>query len=322
MARWYGPVAPGPVLRVVAAAWGRVMALRRGLYRRGVLDRPRLPIPVLVVGNRTVGGAGKTPVVIALARALSARGWAVGVVSRGHGRRTRVPVRVAGGLSADVCGDEPLLVHRETGVPVEVDIDRVAAVRRLAAAGCTLAIADDGLQHLRLARRLELEVEDARGHGNGRVMPAGPLREPLPPVPAFARLVQGRPASAGEVPVLHRLGDARRLADGECLPLAAFAGRRVHAVAGIGHPARFFEALRVAGLDPVPHPFPDHHAFRAADFERLDGAPILMTGKDAVKCAGLAPPDTWEVPLEAILPDDFLDRLDAALRVPSADAPA
>ncbi len=322
LACWYGGRPPGLALRLLGRLWGGLMALRRGLYRRGLLARPALPIPVLVVGNRSVGGAGKTPVVIALAPALAARGWRVGVVSRGHGRRTHGPVRVAAGMAAEHCGDEPLLIHRETGLPVEVDVDRVAAVRRLAAAGCTLAIADDGLQHLRLRRRVELEVEDGRGLGNGRVLPAGPLREPLPALPAFARIVHGRPPCAGEVALQLALGEARALDGSACRPLSAFAGRRVRAVAGIGDPERFFAALRGVGLDVEACPFPDHHAYRPADFAALTGLPLLMTAKDAVKCRDFGLADAWEVPLRATLPETFLDRLDAALRAPHADAPA
>lgn len=320
--RWYGGRPPGLMLRGLGRFWGGLMLLRRWLYRQGLLPRPALPIPVLVVGNRSVGGAGKTPVVIALAQALTARGWRVGVVSRGYGRRSREPLRVEAGMAAERCGDEPLLIHHETGLPVEVDADRVAAVARLAATGCTLAIADDGLQHLRLVRRIELEVEDGRGLGNGRVLPAGPLREPLPAVPAFARIVHGRAPREGEVPLQLRLDESQALDDGRRRPLSDFAGQRLRALAGIGDPGRFFAALRAQGLDIEPWPFPDHHAYCAADFAGLSGLPLLMTGKDAVKCRQFGLTNAWVVPLRATLPDAFLDRLDAALRAPRADAPA
>jgi len=320
--RWYGGRPPGPLLRGLGCSWGGLMLLRRWLYRHGLLPRPTTPIPVLVVGNRSVGGAGKTPVVIALAQALTARGWRVGVVSRGYGRRSRDPLRVEAGMAAERCGDEPLLIHHETGLPVEVDADRVAAVARLAATGCTLAIADDGLQHLRLARRIELEVEDGRGLGNGRVLPAGPLREPLPAVPAFARIVHGRVPRAGEVPLQLALDEARALDGTVRRPLSTFVGQRLRALAGIGDPERFFTALRAHDLDIEPRPFPDHHAYRTADFADLQDRPLLMTGKDAVKCRQFGLRDAWAVPLRATLPDAFLDRLDAALRASRADAPA
>ncbi|MGL6290073.1 MAG: tetraacyldisaccharide 4'-kinase [Silanimonas sp.] len=320
-ARWYGGVAPGFALRALAALYGFLMRLRRWAYRVGLMHQHRLEVPVIVVGNRTAGGAGKTPLVIALVEALCARGWRPGVVSRGYGRQSRGLVLVHADSSPTTVGDEPLLIHRATGIPVAVDADRVAAARALADAGCDLLVADDGLQHLRLGRVVEIEVQDGRGLGNGRVMPAGPLREPLPARSADVRVVHGRDAADGEVPMCLRLGDARRLHGGtdtafadDIRTLSAFAGKPVHAVAGIGHPARFFDALRDAGLVPIEHPFPDHHAFSAADFSAMRSAPILMTGKDAVKCRALGLADAWEVPVNALLPTGFFDALDHRLR--------
>lgn len=315
-ARWYGGVAPGLVLRAVAAPYAVLMRLRRWAYRVGVLRQHRLAIPVVVVGNRTVGGAGKTPLVIALVGALRERGWRPGVVSRGYGRATAGQRRVDAASSATDVGDEPLLIHLATGVPVVVDADRVAAANTLAAAGCDVLIADDGLQHLRLGRVLELEVQDGRGLGNAQVLPAGPLREPLPARDADFLIVHGRAVQDGEVPMRLELGDARRLADGpgpSHRALSTFVGT-VHAVAGIGHPARFFGALRDAGLTVLEQPFPDHHVFIEADFVALRDLPLLMTGKDAVKCRHLALRDAWEVPVTAVLPAAFLDALDHRLR--------
>lgn len=317
--RWFGGVAPGPGLRAVAALYGALMRTRRWAYRSGLLGQRRLETPVIVVGNRTVGGAGKTPLVIAVVDALRERGWRPGVVSRGHGRATAGAQRVTASSAPSEVGDEPLLIHCGTGVPVAVDVDRVAAARALVEAGCDVLVADDGLQHLRLGRVIEIEVQDARGLGNGRVLPAGPLREPLPGRAADFRVVHGRAASADEVLMTLVLGDARRLErDGVMAPvlrpLADFAGRRVHAVAGIGHPPRFFAALREAGLDPIEHPFPDHHAFVVEDFAAMRDAPILMTGKDAVKCRHLRLDDAWEVPVAAVLPEAFLVTLDHRLR--------
>mgnify|MGYP002777865864 CR=1 FL=1 len=323
MARWYGGVDPGYALRTLANVYAALMRLRRVLYRAGLRRQHRLPVPVLVVGNRTVGGAGKTPLVIALIEALRERGWRPGVISRGYGRQGRGLMRVDAASTAAAVGDEPLLVHRATGAPVAVDADRVAAARALVAEGCDLLVADDGLQHLRLGRSLEIEVQDARGLGNARVMPAGPLREPLPRRPADFRVVHGRDAADDEVPMRLVLGDARRLdalreaPDASARPLRAFAGQSVHAVAGIGHPARFFAALRECGVAPVEHAFPDHHQFVADDFAAMAGAPILMTGKDAVKCRGLGLADAWEVPVHAVLPAGFLDTVHHRLRTSS-----
>lgn len=320
--RWYGGRPPALVLRAFAALYGGLMRLRRWAYRVGLKPVEHLPVPVVVVGNRTAGGAGKTPVVIALVEALRERGWRPGVVSRGHGRSASAARRVDEASTAAEVGDEPLLIHLATAAHVEVDRDRAAAARRLVDAGCDVVIADDGLQHLRLGRRVEIEVQDSRGLGNGLVMPAGPLREPLPARAADFRIVHGRPAGPGEVPMHLELAPARRVgrgSDAESRPLADFLGRPVHAVAGIGDPSRFFAALRAAGLAPFEHAFPDHHAYAEAELAAFRGAPLLMTGKDAVKCRGFALPDAWEVPVAARLPLPFLDALDHRLRTANTD---
>lgn len=317
LARWYGDAPPGIALSMVGALYGTLMRWRRWAYRVGLRRQHRLETPVVVVGNRTVGGAGKTPLVIALVGALRERGWRPGVLSRGYGRRTKGLQWVDGGSDAGTVGDEPLLVHLATGAPVAVDADRIAAANALIAAGCDVLIADDGLQHLRLGRVLEIEVQDARGLGNARVMPAGPLREPLPARPADFRVVHGREACGTDVPMRLELCDARRVggaAAPSSRPLSAFVGRPLHAVAGIGHPARFFRALRDAGLTLLEHGLPDHHTFTDADFAAMRDAPVLMTGKDAVKCRQLDLPDAWEVPVTAVLPTPFIDALDHRLR--------
>ncbi|WP_414638565.1 tetraacyldisaccharide 4'-kinase [Arenimonas sp.] len=311
--RWYGGVAPGPGLRALAAVYGGLVALRRWLYRRGWKPTHRLPVPVIVVGNLVAGGSGKTPLTIALARGLAERGWRPGVVSRGYGRDSGTPVRVAPGMAASECGDEPLLIARQTGLPVWVDADRVAGARRLVAEGCNLVIADDGLQHLRLGRDIEIEVVDGeRRHGNGRLLPAGPLREPAGRR-VDHRVVNGGEATAGEWPMRLVLAEAVPLGGGASRPLADFAGQTVHAIAGIGHPARFFEALRAAGLAPIEHPFPDHHAFTASELDLAPPGPRLMTEKDAVKCAAFDLPDAWAVPVRAALPDALFTALQQRL---------
>lgn len=311
--RWYGGLAPGLGLRLLACCYRVVLALREWAYRVGLGRSRRLPVPVVVVGNLVAGGSGKTPLVIALARHLASRGWRPGIVSRGYGRRSRQPLRVDPEGDPREVGDEPLLIARRTGLPVFVDRDRVAAARRLIAAGCNLILADDGLQHRRLARDVEFEVIDGeRRYGNGRLLPAGPLREPAGRAVDF-RVVNGGVAAAGEWPMRLRLGDASALAGGAQRPLSEFAGRLVHAVAGIGNPARFFSALRAAGLDPVGHPFPDHHAFRPEDLRFEPPSPLLMTEKDAVKCRHLGLVDAWSVAVDAELPDALLAALDARL---------
>jgi tetraacyldisaccharide 4'-kinase len=296
--RWYGGVAPGLGLRALAGAF----RVARGLAGRA--PPQRLPVPVIVVGNFTAGGTGKTPLVIALARELAANGRRPGIVSRGHGRRGDGPVRVDDETPVSLSGDEPKLMRERTGLPVFVDRDRVAAGRAAVAAGCDLVIADDGLQHRRLARDLEIEVVDGeRGYGNGLLLPAGPLREA--PRACDFRVVNGEALRPGDWPMRLRLCEATSLSDdGVRRPLASFAGRPVHAVAGIGNPERFFAALRGAGLQLREHPCADHQDFERADFAGMDG-PILMTEKDAVKCRGLGLADAWSVPVDAELPAAF-----------------
>ncbi len=311
--RWYGGEAPGLGLRALAGAFRAA----RGL--RGTAAPVQLPVPVLVAGNFTAGGTGKTPLVIALARELSARGWHPGIVSRGHGRRGKGPVRVAADTAAEDCGDEPKLIHERTGLPVFVDRDRVAAARAAIAIGCNLVIADDGLQHRRLARDVEIEVLDGeRGYGNGLLLPAGPLRE-APRATDF-RVVNGDARRAGDWPMRLRLREAVSLADAAAQrPLADFAGAPVHAVAGIGNPSRFFAALRAAGLQLQEHAFADHHDFQPGDFAGMKGA-VLMTEKDAVKCRRFGLADAWAVPAEAELPDEFLAAVAARLEASHARA--
>ena len=300
--RWYGGESPGLGLRSLA-----------GLYRLAeATNRPtpiRLPVPVLVVGNFTAGGTGKTPLVIALAQRLAQAGWRPGIVSRGYGRRGREPLRVDIATPVAEAGDEPSLMAERTGLPVFVDADRVAAGREAVRAGCTLVICDDGLQHRRLARDLEIEVLDGeRRYGNGLLLPAGPLREP--PRSCDFRVINGGVAGEGEWPLSLQLGAAQALdGSGRSRELAQFAGAPVQAVAGIGHPERFFQSLREQGLQVDGHAFPDHHAYSMADFARIS-RPVLMTEKDAIKCRVLGlGVDAWSVPVDARLPELFYQRV-------------
>lgn len=303
--RWYAQTPPPRFLRPLAALYG---AVAQGVAARRKRQAVRLPAPVIVVGNLVLGGTGKTPFVMWLVETLRARGRKPGVVSRGYGGRTgRDPLRVTQHTDPARCGDEPALLARRLGVPVAVAPDRVAAARLLLDSGAAdVIVADDGLQHYRLARDLEICVVDgARGLGNGALLPAGPLREPPARLSEVNFVVVNgggwRTALAPCVDLHLRLNEAVSLRDGERRPLARFAGRRVHAVAGIGHPPRFFAALRAAGLQPIEHPFADHHRYAAADLAYDDGLPVLMTEKDAVKCLAFARPDWWCVPARAEL---------------------
>lgn len=317
--RWYGGEAPGLGLRAVAAVYGGAVALRRLAFHRRWFKAHRVSAPVIVVGNLTVGGTGKTPLTISLVEWLQRRGWTPGVVSRGHGRRSKGLVRVDADTTPGRAGDEPCLIARRTGAVVVVDADRVAAAEAALAAGADIIVSDDGLQHYRLARDLEIELIDGRrGYGNGRLLPAGPMREPRERgAQCDARVVNGPDVGEGQWAMqllampLQRL-DARRTdpphaADASAPRLEDFAGRRVHAIAGIGNPARFFDSLRDAGVEPVEHAFDDHHDFRVGDLAFDEPLPLLMTEKDAIKIRHLQLPvgEYWVVPVRAELPDAF-----------------
>jgi tetraacyldisaccharide 4'-kinase len=307
---WYGPRWRTLLLWPLAGAYAVAVALRGLLYRTGWLASHRVAVPVVVVGNLTVGGTGKTPVAAWLARQLSLRGRRVGVVLRGYGgRAVPAPVVVGPGADPRQVGDEAVLHSLRHPHVVVVHPDRVAAARRAAEEGAEIVVCDDGLQHLRLARDYEIVVVDgARGFGNGLLLPAGPLREStrrLERVDAVCVTDRG----AGRGSPLHvqgprlltatfRLGEAVNLRSGERRPLKSFRGLVIHAVAGIGNPDAFFDGLRAAGLEPVAHALPDHAALDPAALPFPAGATVLMTEKDAVKCRDAAGADWWFVELD------------------------
>ncbi|RYX98222.1 MAG: tetraacyldisaccharide 4'-kinase [Comamonadaceae bacterium] len=288
----------------VSQLYRAVSALRTQLYRSGVLESTPVGVPVIVVGNVVVGGAGKTPLIIALAEHLTAIGIAAGVVSRGYGRSSEACLEVTPGSTLAEAGDEPLLIRRRTGVPVFVARQRVDAARALLAAypATRVLLCDDGLQHHALQRDLEIVVFDDRGVGNGWLVPAGPLRESWP---------SNRPASnAPSVLVLHTghhpafdgFRSSRRLADhaidatGRKTSLAGLVDRRLVATAGIANPEVFFEMLRAGGLSlEETRALPDHDDFSGFSFAGLDGATLLCTEKDAVKLFSLPKTQGTEV---------------------------
>jgi tetraacyldisaccharide 4'-kinase len=319
---WYRERPRPSLLQPLAWVYRLAVGVRRRAYASGWAQTHAAGRPVVVVGNLTVGGTGKTPLTIWLSRELSALGLKVGVVSRGYGandwhgaRSGRRPRLVDPQAQWREVGDEPLIIARRTGCTTVVGRDRVAAAHALVARGVDVIVADDGLQHLALARDCEIVVVDgARGFGNGRVLPAGPLREPLERLRhADAVVVNGAVAHAslaqalaGAAPLGMSLvaTDAVRLDAPEAArPLESFRGQHVHAVAGIGNPARFFAGLRAHGISVLEHAFPDHHPFRAAELQFGDGLPVLMTEKDAVKCAAFADPRLWYVPVTAQFPE-------------------
>ncbi|MCB1927681.1 MAG: tetraacyldisaccharide 4'-kinase [Rhodocyclaceae bacterium] len=317
---WAARGATARLLLPLAALYGGVAALRRRLYRWRWLAVAHAARPVIVVGNIAAGGSGKTPVVIWLAERLRAAGHTPGIVSRGYGRRDSAVCIVEPGMDADAVGDEPALIAHATGCPMVVGADRPAAVDRLLAMrpDCSVVISDDGMQHYRMARSVEIAVVDEAVLGNRWLLPAGPLREPVARLREVDLVIFNGPASDAmraavapvpAFPMKLEPAQARRLDAAAAQSLATWRGRRVHAVAGIGRPRRFFEMLGAHGIEAVVHPFPDHHRFTAGELEFSESLPILMTSKDAVKCRSFAPADSWEVPVDAVIDDAALNTL-------------
>ncbi len=312
-ALWYRNSPLGLALAPLGWLYCAGAIVRRAAYRFGVVRVGRVGAPVIVVGNISVGGTGKTPLVIWIARFLQSRGLRPGIVSRGYrGRAKKWPQQVRPDSDPVMVGDEPVLLARATRCPVAADPDRLRAARSLLAdAECDVIISDDGLQHLALGRDVEIAVIDGvRRHGNRRCLPAGPLREPVSRLASVDLVVASGGGIAGEFDMRMRAGDAVCLAD-ETLsrPLDTFAVGSVHAVCGIGHPERFFDTLERAGLGLVRHRFPDHHDFSAADIDFDDRLAVLMTDKDAVKCRRFADARHWSIPVQAELPAAFGTRL-------------
>jgi len=319
---------------LVPASWGfaAVAAARRRLFASGARVRARLPVPVVVVGNVLVGGAGKTPTVIAIVALLAGNGRSPGIVSRGYGRSDDDVVVVDPAADAERVGDEPLLLRRRTGVPVAVGADRVAAARALLRAHpeVDVIVSDDGLQHLALDRDVEVLVFDERGAGNGRLLPAGPLREPIPETLRPRQLVVYN-ADAATTPLpghvaRRRLAGVAPLAawwlgappDGAAL--AALRGRTVVAAAGVARPERFFAMLRASGLDIVELPLADHADFAAPPWPR-GTADVVVTEKDAVKLSPQRPLDArvWVARLDFVPDATFEAALLAMVGHPSAN---
>ena len=323
--RWYRNSPLGLMLAPLGWLYCAGAVLRRTAYRIGIVPVGRVGAPVIVVGNLSVGGTGKTPLVIWIARFLKKHGLRPGIVSRGYrGRADKWPQQVRADSDPVMVGDEPVLIAQATGCPVAADPDRLRAARSLmASAACDVIISDDGLQHLAMGRDVEIAVIDGiRRHGNGRCLPAGPLREPVSRLNSVDMIVSNGGGVSGEFDMRMRVADANRL-DGAALnrPLETFRGGPVHAVCAIGHPQRFFASLEGAGLELLRHRFPDHHALCAADIGFDDDFPVLMTEKDAVKCRRFAGPRHWCVPVEVRLTDAFGARMLSLLGAALPGAP-
>jgi tetraacyldisaccharide 4'-kinase len=314
MRHWQRVTALSAALYSLSLVYGAVTAARRAAYGHGTVKAVRIAVPVVVIGNVYVGGTGKTPLVLWLARFLRAHGRQPGIVSRGYGGRAAAPIEVTARSDPADVGDEPLLIARRSGCPVWIGRNRVAAAQALLAARpeCDVVISDDGLQHYRLARDVEIAVVDGeRGLGNGLLLPAGPLREPASRLDSVDAVIVNRgtresaftPSARGSARTFamtlrgarfYNLTDPAHEVGPEY-----FQGRRVHAIAGIGNPPRFFAHLEALGIAFEAHAFADHHAYRAADLHFGDADAVLMTEKDAVKCAAFARPVHWVLPVDA-----------------------
>jgi len=299
---WYERSSPPGWLIPLSLAYGSMAAARRHLYARRILRPVRMARPVVVVGNLTVGGTGKTPLVCWLTARLAERGLKPGIVTRGYGGSLRAERLVDTSDDPSVVGDEPLLLARHTGAAVAVGRNRPAAAELLIGAGCDVIVSDDGLQHYALARDCEIVVIDGdRRFGNGWLLPAGPLREGRSRLGAADAVVVngGRALLDGALSMRLEARSAVALEGGRRMPLPAFAGLTVHAVAGIGHPERFFNMLRSHGIEVIGHALADHARLEPGHIQFADQRPVLMTEKDAVKCAGAGDARHWYVPVDA-----------------------
>jgi tetraacyldisaccharide 4'-kinase len=297
---WYERRSPPWWLMPLSLTYAAAAGSRRFLYARGWRRSTRLSVPVVVVGNLSVGGTGKTPLVCWLVQRLGELGFKPGVVTRGYGGRAADARLIQQSDDPAVVGDEPVLLARRTGVPVAVGRDRPAASALLVDAGCNVVVSDDGLQHYAMQRDCEIVVVDGeRRFGNGGLLPAGPLREsPRRLAAADAVVVNGGPAQDGALSMRLEAKNALSITCDAARSLDEFAGSSVHALAGIGNPARFFRMLRGHGIEVTGHPLPDHVQLQASDIFFSDARPVFMTEKDAVKCARIAGPDHWYVPVD------------------------
>lgn len=308
---WYQGHKAHWLLLPLAWLYGAVTALRRVMFRLGLKPQVKVKVPVIVVGNITIGGTGKTPFTLLLCQTLRNQGWNPGIVSRGYGAKITAPVLVQTDASAPEVGDEPLLLAQRSGCPVVVCPDRVAAAEYLLAhTQVDIIVSDDGLQHYRLARDVEIILIDgSRGLGNGQLLPAGPLRE------GAWRLKHANLVVANSQPVAHADG-VMQLQASPAKALcndATLAPGPVTLVAGIGNPQRFERTAVAAGFTPTArHYFADHHKFSTADFADIRG-PVLMTEKDAVKCRPFARAEWFSLSVDAVLDTALQQKLDTLL---------
>lgn len=310
---WYSNKINVVSLALMPLAWVYclVVKIRQQAYKREWITSKKFPVPIIVVGNITVGGTGKTPIVIWLAKYLKKQGINPGIISRGYGGTTKSwPQAVYPDSDPQLVGDEPVLIARHSGCPVAVAPKRSLAVEYLLDKyDCDLIISDDGLQHYALKRDIEIAVVDAkRRYGNERCLPAGPLREPLYRLKTVDCIINKGIELEYEIQALRRVTD-----DQIVNPLTALANQKVHAIAAIGNPTGFFQLLRQYGLKLDCHEFRDHHIYTENDILFDDDLPVIMTEKDAVKCKKFAKPQHWYLPITAKLPQSFKTKMNKKL---------
>jgi tetraacyldisaccharide 4'-kinase len=324
---WFGQSPLYLLLLPLSWLYGLIVALRRWLYDRGILSSWRAPVPVVIVGNLTAGGNGKTPLVIWLVENLTAQGIKVGVISRGYGGKSeQYPLLLRNDTPSSAAGDEPVLIFQRTGVPVAVAPNRRLAIQAILAAGAVdVIIADDGLQHYALKRDIELVVIDGiRRFGNGWWLPAGPMRERAGRLKSVdAVIVNGGTPRRDELAMVLSADQAVNLTNGETRAVSELPN--LVAMAGIGHPPRFFATLRQLNAELQEcHAFSDHQTYDAIQLQSLlsVGQTLIMTEKDAVKCREFAQPNWWYLPVNAELPESGADALLAKIQRAIADKKA
>lgn len=315
---WYKDPFIGVWLMPLGFLFSDFVKFRKFLYRIGVLKKHTLPVPVIVIGNITVGGTGKTPLIIWLAELLKSEGFKPGIISRGYGGQAEIwPQWVAADSTAENVGDEALLIARQTGCPMAVSPIRADAAKLLLEkSDCNVILSDDGLQHYALNRNIEIAVIDGeRRFGNGYCLPAGPLREPIERLQSVDFVVvNGEKSEDNEFSMQITGNTAVNLANGDQKSLQEFSATGCHALAGIGNPDRFFKLLESAGLNCKTHSFQDHYKFRHSDISFPGSAPVLMTEKDAVKCMAFAGDQHWYIPVKAVPEAGFSEHLLSLLR--------
>lgn len=309
---WFSQNVIAWLLLPLAGLYCALAYFRRRFYAIGLLKQIKTPVPVIIVGNISVGGTGKTPFLIYLCQQLKNMGFKPGIISRGYGGKAKhYPLIITDEVSVHESGDEPFMIAKRTDCPVVVGPDRIADIALLQDQyQCDVVVADDGLQHYRLHRDAEIAVVDAtRKFGNGYCLPAGPLREPVTRLKSVDMII----SNGGKENQL-----SFRVIPGELISLmnknksqslTEFSGMCVHAVAGIGNPQRFFDLLESFDITLITHPFPDHHVFKPSDFFFSDDLPVIMTEKDAVKCFAFRPDKSWYLPIDVELSQLAQDRL-------------